>query len=183
VRFEGEAPPTLLELAVDDTVAYTSSFSKTVAPGLRVGYFLLPAGEAAAFEERAASTYISPPFLAQAIVHEFVRQGRFEPNLERVCGELRSRRDAMLEALAGSFPDEAAWSRPEGGYFVWLDLPEAHDTSALAARAAEAGIGIVRGEDFFPRGSGLGRTSARLAYSYETPERIREGIERLAALL
>jgi DNA-binding transcriptional MocR family regulator len=183
VRFEGDAQPSLLTLAAGDTVTYTSSFSKTVAPGLRVGYFVLPAGEAATFEERAASTYISPPFLAQAIVHEFVRKGGFEPNLERVRGELRSRRDAMLDALAGSFPEAASWSRPEGGYFVWLDLPEGNDTTALAARAAEAGIGIVCGEDFFPRGSGLGRASARLAYSYETPERIRVGIERLAALL
>jgi 2-aminoadipate transaminase len=183
VRFEGEPPATLRELAPDAGVTYTSSFSKTVAPGLRVGYFVLPGADVAAFEERAASTYISPPFLAQAIVHEFARQGRFEPNLERVRGELRARRDAMLETLAETFPENARWSRPEGGYFVWLDLPEGHDTSALAARAAEAGVGIVRGEDFFPRGSGFGRTSARLAYSYETPERIREGIERLARLL
>jgi DNA-binding transcriptional MocR family regulator len=183
VRFEGEAPPTLHTLASGDTVTYTSSFSKTVAPGLRVGWFVLPAGQAAGFEERAASTYISPPFIAQAIVHELIRRGRFEPNLEHVRGELRARRDAMLETLGRSFPEGASWSRPEGGYFVWLDLPEGHDTSALAARAAEAGVGIVRGEDFFPRGSGLGRSSARLAYSYETPERIREGIERLAALV
>jgi DNA-binding transcriptional MocR family regulator len=183
VRFEGEAPPTLHELASGPAVTYTSSFSKTVAPGLRVGYFILPTDEVASFEERAASTYISPPFLAQAIVHELIRQGRFEPNLERVRGELRARRDAMLDSLAASFPEDATWSRPEGGYFVWLDLPETHDTTALAARAAEAGVGIVRGEDFFPRDSGLGRSSARLAYSYETPERIREGIARLAAVI
>jgi 2-aminoadipate transaminase len=183
VRFEGDAPPSLHELAAGDGVTYTSSFSKTVAPGLRVGYFVLPAGDAAAFEERAASTYISPPFLSQAIVIELVLRGSFEPNLERVRAELRARRDAMLDALAGSFPQDASWSRPEGGYFVWLDLPEGHDTTVLAARASEAGVGIVRGEDFFPRGSGLGRSSARLAYSYEPPERIREGIERLAGLL
>jgi 2-aminoadipate transaminase len=183
VRFEGEAPPTLHELAAGDAVTYTSSFSKTVAPGLRVGYFVLPAGDVAAFEERAASLYISPPFVAQAIVHELIRRGGFEPNLERVRGELRARRDAMLESLSGSFPEEASWSRPEGGYFVWLDLPAGNDATALAARAAEEGIGIVRGEDFFPSGSGLGRSSARLAYSYENPARIREGIERLAALL
>jgi 2-aminoadipate transaminase len=183
VRFEGEAPPTLRELAGGETVAYTSSFSKTVAPGLRVGYFVLPVAETAAFEERAASTYISPPFLTQAIVLEFVRRGRFEPNLERVCDELRARRDAMLEALAGSFPDGASWSRPQGGYFVWLDLPEDADAGALAERAAAEGVGIVRGADFFPPGSGLGGSSARLAYSYERPERIREGVERLAGLL
>jgi len=183
VRFEGEAPPTLHELAGGDLVTYTSSFSKTVAPGVRTGYFVLPAEAAASFEERATSTYIAPPFLAQAVVHEFVRRGRFEPNLERVRVELRARRDAMLAALEAHFPDGAAWSRPDGGYFVWLDLPDGRDASELAVRAAEDGVAIVRGEDFFPRGAGLGRSSARLAYSYEPPDRIVEGIERLAALL
>ena len=183
VRFEGEAPPTLHELADGDLVTYTSSFSKTVAPGVRTGYFVLPAEAAAGFEERATSTYISPPFLTQAVVHEFVRRGRFEPNLEHVRSELRSRRDAMLGALEAHFPDGAAWSRPDGGYFVWLDLPDGHDASALAVRAADNGVAIVKGEDFFPPGSGLGRSSARLAYSYETPERIAQGVERLAAVL
>jgi DNA-binding transcriptional MocR family regulator len=183
VRFEGESPPTLHELAGGELVTYTSSFSKTVAPGVRTGYFVLPASDAAAFEERAVSSYISPPFLTQATVSEFVARGRFEPNLERVRDELRARRDAMLEALERHFPDGASWSHPEGGYFVWLELGGDADTSDLATRAAAEGIGIVRGIDFFPSGAGLGASSARLAFSYETPERIREGIERLAALL
>ena len=127
--------------------------------------------------------YISPPFLTQATVAEFVERGRFEPNLAQVCGELRARRDAMLGALESSFPAEASWSRPDGGYFVWLELGEGRNASELAARAEAEGIGLVRGEDFFPPASGLGRSSARLAFSYETPERIVEGIERLARLL
>jgi len=180
VRFDGVAQPTLHELAGGDLVTYTSSFSKTVAPGLRTGYFVLPAEVASAFEERAASTYISPPFLGQAIVYELIRRGRFEPNLESVRAKLRARRDAMLAALEAHF-DGAAWSRPDGGYFVWLDLPDGSDATALAARAAEGGVAIVKGEDFFPRGTGLGRSSARLAYSYEPPARIAEGIRRLAA--
>ena len=183
VRFEGEAPPTLHELAGGELVTYTSSFSKTVAPGVRTGYFVLPAAEAAAFEERATSTYITPPYLPQAIVHEFVRRGRFEPNLEHVRGELRARRDAMLGALEAYFSDGASWSRPDGGYFVWLDLPDGSDVPAIGARAAEDGVAIVNGEDFFPRASGLGKASARLAYSYEPPERIAEGVRRLAAAL
>jgi DNA-binding transcriptional MocR family regulator len=183
VRFEGDSPPTLHELAGGDLVTYTSSFSKTVAPGLRTGYFVLPAESASAFEERAASTYISPPFLAQATVFELVRRGRLEPNIERVRGELRARRDAMLDALQRNFPEDASWSRPQGGYFIWLELPDGHDSSAFAARALDEGVAIVRGEDFFPRGSGHGSSAARLAYSYESPERIAEGIERLAALL
>jgi DNA-binding transcriptional MocR family regulator len=181
VRFEGETPPNLLELEGGTLVTYTSSFSKTVAPGVRTGYFLLPEVDVAGFEDRAVSTYISPPFLPEAIVWEYVRRGRFEPNLEHVRTELQARRDAMLSALERHFGDGAGWSRPEGGYFVWLDL-DGTDTTELATRAEEAGVAIVPGAGFFPRGSGLGETSARLAYSYETPERIAEGIELLASL-
>ncbi len=182
VRFEGESPPSLLELEGGTLVTYTSSFSKTVAPGVRTGYFVLPEGDAAAFEERAVSTYISPPFLPEAIVWEFIRRGRFEPNLARVRDELEARRDAMLAALEAHAPAGAAWSRPEGGYFVWLDLPGV-DVSDLAARAEGAGVAFVTGPAFFPRGSGMGASSARLAFSYETPDRIAEGVERMLALL
>lgn len=182
VRFEGETPPSLLELEGGERFTYTSSFSKTVAPGVRTGYFVLPESEAAPFEERAVSTYISPPFLPEAIVWEFIRRERFEPNLERVRSELRARRDAMLAALAAHAPEDAAWSTPEGGYFVWLDLPGV-DIADLARRAEESGVAIVTGPGFFPRGSGRGTSSARLAFSYETPERVTEGVERLLGLL
>jgi 2-aminoadipate transaminase len=181
VRFDGEAQPSLFELEGGRLVTYTSSFSKTVAPGVRTGYFLVPEADAAGFEERAVSTYISPPFLTEAIVWEYVRRGRFEPNLDRVRVELAARRDAMLEALERHFGAEASWSRPDGGYFVWLDL-DGIDTRALAVRAEAAGVAIVPGPGFFPRDSELGRNSARLAYSYEPPERIAEGIELLASL-
>jgi len=183
VRYDGDPSPTLLELEGGALVTYTSSFSKTVAPGLRTGYFVLPSDEAGAFEERAVSTYISPPFHAQATIAEFVASGRFEPNLARVCASLQERRDAMLEALERGFPDGASWSRPQGGYFLWVELGHGAVVTELALRAEEQGVAIVRGEDFFPRGSGGGASSARLAFSYEPPERIVEGIERLAALL
>jgi 2-aminoadipate transaminase len=183
VRYEGDAPPFLHELEGGELVTYTSSFSKTVAPGLRTGYFVLPASDGGAFEDRANSTYISPPFFTQATIAEFIEQGRFEPNLERVCAGLRARRDAMLEALAAGFPSGASWSRPEGGYFVWLELGEGGDTAGLADRAERDGVTFVRGADFFPRDSELGSSSARLAFSYEPPERIAVGIERLSALL
>ena len=183
VRYEGEPPASLHELEGGNLVTYTSSFSKTVAPGLRTGYFVLPEAEARAFEERAVSTYIAPPFLAQATAAEYIARGHFEPNLDHVRAELRTRRDSMLDALDRSFPQSASWSQPEGGYFVWLDLGEGENASELAARAEAESVAIVRGEDFFPRGSGVGVSSARLAFSYETPERIDEGIERLATLL
>lgn len=182
VRYEGEPEPSLHQLEGGHLVTYTSSFSKTVAPGLRTGYFVLPAGDAARFEERAVSTYISPPFLAQATIAEFVDRGRFEPNLEHVRRELRARRDAMLAALERASPASASWSCPHGGYFVWLDLGT-RDSSELAARSAERGVAIVRGSDFFPSGSAEGASAARLAFSFESPTRIEEGIARLAELL
>jgi 2-aminoadipate transaminase len=182
VRYEGDAPPSLRELEGGRLVTYTSSFSKTVAPGVRVGWFVLPEELAAGFEERAVSTYSSPPLLTQAAVHELIARGEFEPNLERIKGLLRARRDAMLASLERELGDGARWSRPEGGYFVWLDLPDGADAAGLLARATEAGVTFVRGADFFPGGSD-GGTSARLAFSYESPERIEEGVSRLAALV
>lgn len=183
VRFEGEPQPSLLELEGGRLVAYTSSFSKTVAPGLRTGYFVLPEPDAASFVERAVSTYISPPFIAQATISELIARGRFEPNLERVRSGLRARRDAMLEALERTFPAGASWSRPQGGYFLWLVLPAPARAADVAARAAEAGVAIVKGEDFFPPGSEAGASSARLAFSFEPPARIAAGISTLAGLL
>jgi len=178
VRYEGEAPPTIFELEGGERVAYASSFSKTVAPGVRVGYFVLPEELAAQIEALAVSTYISPPFMTQATVHEFVRRGNFEPNLTRIQDLLRRRRDAMLEALERHMPDGATWSRPEGGYFIWLDLPEG--TPDLA-RAEAAGVTFVRGTDFFADGSG--GQSLRLAFSYVSPDEIGEGVTRFAGLL
>jgi 2-aminoadipate transaminase len=180
VRYEGEAPPLLHELAGGDHVAYASSFSKTIAPGLRVGYFVLPAALAAQIEALAVSTYISPPFLTQATVHEFLRRGNFEPNLERVNGLLRARRDAMLEALERHLPDGASWTRPEGGYFIWVDLPEGVDTGELLPRAEAAGVTFVKGTDFFPPGHG-GERSLRLAFSFVSPQEIADGVELLGA--
>jgi 2-aminoadipate transaminase len=181
VRFEGEALPALFELG-EARVVYASSFSKTVAPGLRVGYFVLPPALVAPVEGLAVSATISPVLVGQATVWELIRRGGFEPNLERVGGLLRERRDAMLEALERELPDGARWSRPAGGYFLWLELPEGTDTGELLERAVAAGVAFVKGADFFPRGRG-GRSSARLAYSFVSPGEIAEGVARLAAVL
>src|SRR5262249_15503142 len=113
VRFDGAAARTLFELEGGKYVAYSSSFSKTIAPGLRVGYFLLPDELERELEATAVSTYITPVLLGQATVHEFVRRGNFEPNLERVRELIGARRDAMLEALEEEFPEGVRWSRPD----------------------------------------------------------------------
>jgi len=167
VRFEGEAPPTLFELDGGEHVIYSSSFSKTIAPGLRVGYFVLPQALDVELEAIAVSTYITPVLLGQATVFEFLRRGNLEPNLERVQGLLRVRRDAMLEALEQELP-AATWSRPQGGYFVWVELPR--------ELAVAPGVTFVPGTDF-----GGAPNTARLAFSYVSPDEIREGVRRLAA--
>jgi DNA-binding transcriptional MocR family regulator len=177
VRFEGDAPPTLFELDGGERVLYSSSFSKTIAPGLRVGYFVLSEPLERELEALAVSTYITPALLGEATVFEFLRRGNLDTNLERVRSLLRVRRDAMLEALERELPG-ARWSRPEGGYFVWLELPEQADASALLERAAPAGVTFVPGTDF-----GGPPWSARLAFSFVSPEQIHDGVRRLAALV
>jgi 2-aminoadipate transaminase len=181
VRYEGTAPPSLHALEGGGHVAFTSSFSKTVAPGLRVGWFVVPEPLRASFDDRAVSTYISPPLLPEAIVHELHLRRAFEPNLERVRGILRAQRDAMLQALDAELAGRATWSRPEGGYFLWVDFEGGVDASQLLGRATEAGVTFVRGTDFFADGGGS--SSARLAFSYESPERIAEGVRILAGVL
>ena len=182
VRFEGEPLPTMFEIDGGRTVVYESSFSKTIAPGVRVGYFVLPAGLAEQIEALAVSTYITPPYMAQATVFEFLRRGSFEPNLERVNDAMRVRRDAMLEALDVHLDGEATWTRPDGGYFVWLKMGSGQDTTAALPHAESEGVPYIKGSDFFVAGRG-GRRSLRLAFSFVSPEQIGHGIGRLAPLL
>jgi DNA-binding transcriptional MocR family regulator len=181
VRYEGDAMPSVFELSRGAT-AYCSSFSKTVAPGLRVGWFVLPAPLSADLEALATSTYISPPYLSQATVLEFITRGSFEPNLERVNGLLRERRDAMLAALEREMPTDATWTEPDGGYFVWLDLPSGPPAAELLAQAEAAGVSFVKGSDFYPGGHG-GERSLRLAFSFVSPDEISDGVARLASLV
>jgi 2-aminoadipate transaminase len=182
VRYDGDPLPSVFELANGEGVAYCSSFSKTVAPGVRVGWYVLPPALAAEIEALAVSTYISPPYLSQATVLEFLRRESFGPNLERVNGLLRARRDAMLEALERELPGDAGWTRPEGGYFVWVELPSGPRSAELLAEAEEAGVTFVQGSDFFPGGRG-GEHALRLAFSFVSPEEIAEGVSVLAGLV
>jgi 2-aminoadipate transaminase len=182
VRYDGEPLPSVFELADDKQIAYCSSFSKTIAPGLRVGWYVLPPRLAVEIEALAVSTYISPPYVTQATVLEFLRRDSFEPNLERVNGLLRERRDAMLEALAREMPVDAYWTQPEGGYFVWLELPSGPTGADLLAQAEKAGVTFVKGTDFFPGGRG-GERALRLAFSFVSPDEIAEGVSVLGSLV
>jgi DNA-binding transcriptional MocR family regulator len=149
---------------------------------VRVGWYVLPPQLAAEIEALATSTYISPPYLSQATVLEFLQRNSFEPNLERVNGLLRERRDAMLEALERELPEDASFTRPEGGYFVWVELPSGPPSGELLAEAEAAGVTFVKGTDFFPGGRG-GERSLRLAFSFVSPDEIAEGVSVLGGLV
>jgi DNA-binding transcriptional MocR family regulator len=182
VRYEGERQPSIYELAEGNNVVYSFSFSKIAAPGLRVGYLIGPADLIARIEALAVQTYLTPALLPQATAYEFVSRGLLEPNLAKVIALLRERRDAMRDALEQEMPEGASWSRPEGGYFTWLDFPEGTETAEVMTRGEEHGVTFVAGRDFFPPGQG-GEGSARLAYSFVSPDEIRTGVARLATVL
>jgi len=176
LRFEGESLPTMLSMDEADRVVYASSFSKTVCPGIRVGYLVGPAELIAGIRKIGTNTYISPNMVAQSIVAEFCDSGAIERSIETVKAALRDRRDATAEALERHIPD-ATFVKPQGGYFLWVDLPEGSDVAALSARAEERGVIFVKGTDFLIEG---GDSSLRIAYSAVPPEQIEEAIARVA---
>jgi DNA-binding transcriptional MocR family regulator len=176
LRFGGEALPTMLSLDRDDRVVYASSFSKTVCPGIRVGYLVGPAPTIAAIAQAATNTYISPNMVAQSIVYEFCVSGALRASIETVSAALEERARTLAEALERELP-EARFVAPDGGYFMWVELPEGTDVDALHVAAGDRGVVFVRGSDFLLDG---GRNTLRLAYSGVTPEQIEEGVGRLA---
>jgi 2-aminoadipate transaminase len=176
VRFEGDTLPTMLSQDEAGKVVYASSFSKTVCPGIRVGYLVGPAALIKKVQGIATNTYISPNMVAQSIVNQFARSGRMESAVQRVKEALRERRDTLVEALGEHLP-EARFEPPSGGYFMWVDLPEEVDVAELQTAATERGVVFVKGSDFLLEG---GEHSLRLAYSGVTADEIPEGIARLA---
>jgi DNA-binding transcriptional MocR family regulator len=176
IRFEGEGLPTMLSQDDAGKVVYASSFSKTVCPGIRVGYLVGPAALIKQVQGVATNTYISPNMVAQSIVNQFARSGRMESAIETVKNALRERRDALVHALEEHLP-EARFEPPSGGYFMWVDLPDELDVAELEQAAAERDVVFVKGSDFLLEG---GTSSLRLAYSGVTAEQIPEGIARLA---
>jgi DNA-binding transcriptional MocR family regulator len=176
LRFEGEALPTMLSLDHADRVVYASSYSKTVCPGIRVGYLCGPAELIATIARMATNTYISPNMVAESIVNEFCRSGAIDRSIQTVKSALRERRDALASALERELP-EARFVPPEGGYFMWVELPDDADVDALAAAAKERDVIFVKGTDFLLEG---GRNTLRLAYSGVRPDEIEDGVARLA---
>jgi 2-aminoadipate transaminase len=176
LRFSGDTLPTMLSLDPEHVV-YASSFSKTVCPGIRVGYLVGPADLIAAVAKLATNTYISPSMVAQSIVYEFCASGAIDSSIETVRTALAKRALTLDVALRRELP-EAEFVAPEGGYFMWVTLPAGTDVHALHEAAAERGVSFVKGTDFMLEG---GENTLRLAFSGVTPEQIDEGVARLAA--
>ena len=176
IRFSGDDIPTMLEQDTAGSVVYASSFSKTVCPGIRVGYLVGPSDLIARIAKLATNTYISPNMVAQAIVYEFCVSGAIDGAIATVKAALAERVATLDAALQEHLP-EARYQLPEGGYFMWVELPEGTDVSALFAAADERGVQFVKGSDFLLEG---GENTLRLAYSGVTNDRIDEGIRRLA---
>ncbi len=175
LRFSGETLPSMLSMDPKHVV-YASSFSKTVCPGIRVGYLVGPADLIAAIAKLATNTYISPSMVAQSIVYEFCASGAIDSSIETVRTALAKRALTLDLALARELP-EAEFVAPEGGYFMWVTLPVGTDVHALHKAAGEHGVSFVKGTDFLLEG---GENTLRLAYSGVTPEQIDEGVARLA---
>ena len=174
-----ELPPTMLSTDSSGHVIHASSFSKTVSPGVRVGYLAGPSDQIQTLAKRASEHYISPNMLAESMVLELCRSGALAENIEVVNAALAERRDVLVEALGQLIP-EARFVVPGGGYFLWLDLEDDVDTPALLAAAKNEGVAFVAGPDFMLEG---GQSSLRLSFASVPADRVTEGVGRLARAL
>jgi 2-aminoadipate transaminase len=185
LRFDGEPPASVRDLLEErgagHLAIFTSSFSKIVAPGLRVGYGIVPEHLAGPVERAALEAYVSPPLWPQAVVLEFLAAGFLPAHLARVRAMLRERRDALTSGLDRGLAGQARWSVPDGGYFLWLELPGRVRTAALLGDAERAGVTFVPGPGFFA--DGRGENAARLSFSFPSASDILTGADRLAAVV
>jgi 2-aminoadipate transaminase len=178
LRFEGQDVPSLYALDGTGRVMYVASFSKIIAPGMRLGYLTAP--PELIQRALAAKSGGSVNTFAAFAVHRFAT-GQLGSHIEVINDIQRVKRDAMLDALSTHFNGDATWSRPEGGLFIWLKLPAGADTAAVRDKILEIDdVGYHPGSNFAPDATS-GKNYARLCFGYNTPEEIHEGIRRLAA--
>jgi 2-aminoadipate transaminase len=179
IRFRGEALPSLLALdggGLGGTVVHASSFTKTVCPGVRVGYLIGWPGLVTDIAVTATNTYISPGMVAQAIVYQFCVSGDIDRSIVTVRTALAERARALATGRREQIPD-VRLTEPDGGYFLWVELPDDVDVATLAAEAERRGVAVVKGTDFLLEG---GHHAMRLAYAAVSPDLITEGVRRLA---
>ncbi len=180
LSYQGEQLPSLLSMDPDNVI-YMGSFSKVLAPGLRLGYLIAPEALHAKLVQAKQAADLHTPSFSQRIVHEAVQGGfldRHIPEIRKLYGD---QCELMLSALQRHFPAEAKWNRPAGGMFIWVTLPEGVDASALLARAIEHNVAFVPGAPFFavePQSNTL-----RLSFVTVSAEKIEQGMARLGALV
>jgi len=177
--FSGQPYPALRSL--DRDVVYLGSFSKTFASGLRVGWALVPPAVRDRLVLAAESATLCPPSFTQMMVSRYLAAHDWRSQVKTYTEAYRDRRDAMLRALETHLPPGCTWNVPDGGFYVWLTVPEGVDTKAMLPRAVTARVAYASGTGFYA--DGLGCRQLRLSYCYPSPERITEGVRRLAGVL
>jgi 2-aminoadipate transaminase len=178
--FDGQTYPALRSTDPDNVV-YLGSFSKTFAPGLRVGWVLAPHAVREKLVLAAESATLCPPTLNQMIVSRYLSTHDWKGQIKIYREAYRERRDAAISALEQHMPEGCSWNRPNGGFYVWVTVPEGIDTKAMLPRAITQRVAYASGTGFYA--DKLGSRQLRISYCYPTPERIREGVRRLANVL
>ncbi len=176
-----EEPGRAMRADDQENVIYLGSFSKTFAPGLRVGWAAAPHAVREKMVMASESTILCPSNFAQMAISRYLATQPWLDQIKNFRELYLERRDAMLEALDQHFPASATWTKPRGGFYVWATLPEGIDTKAMLPRAITARVAYVPGTAFYA--DGFGTRSMRLSYCYPTPERIQEGVRRLASVI
>jgi 2-aminoadipate transaminase len=176
-----QEPMRALRADCADNVIYLGSFSKTFAPGFRVGWALAPHTVREKLVLAQESATLCPPQFSQMAVSAYLAAHDWQGQIKQFREMYRERRDAMVEALSDLMPAACRWNVPDGGFYVWLTLPQGVDAKAMLPRAVTARVAYVPGTAFFADGFGSG--SMRLSFCYPTPERIREGVRRLAGVV
>lgn len=180
LRFEGTPEPTLRSMDPQNVI-YLGTVSKVFAPGVRVGWALAEPGVLQRLVLAKEAADLCGSNLNMLVTERYLTGEMWRTNLDRLVQTYRSRRDVMLAALAERFPADATWTRPAGGFYVWVTLPSYFDTRALLAAAVERRVAYVPGTAFYP--DGRGTDAMRLAFCYPTEDRIEEGVKRLGELL
>ena len=180
MRFDGQAVPPLAAYDDGQQVISVGSFSKILAPGLRIAWMTAPAHVRARVGRFRLELAASP--LVQLIIARYFSTVPIEEHLTVTRTLYAGKRDTMLDALAAVMPDDTAWNRPAGGYYVWLDVG-GRDSDRICRLAEEQGVVAYPGSAFFPDDSAATRSHLRLNYAYDTPARIAQGIERLAQVV
>ena len=173
--------PNAMRAQDSENVIYLGSFSKTIAPGFRVGWALVPQALKEKLVIAAESSILCPSNFTQLAISGYLADQPWRDQIASFCKLYKVRRDAMLESLEQYFPEGATWTKPGGGFYVWVTLPPEIDTTALMPKAIVAKVAYVPGTAFFA--DGFGSWSMRLAYCYPTPERIREGVKALGGVI